>query len=144
MKVQFSVCAQSVSIDQLTSRLSIFNVLDQITVPAFPVFISELTFVALLRREHEEETEQFKCQLSVMQNGKQGATADSAVRFGGASVARLIFNFSGLAIQSPGDVDFNLTLPSGEVHTLAIPINQVSLAAGPDTQNSPAEPQAKA
>jgi hypothetical protein len=128
MKVQFSVCAQSIAIDQLTSRLSIFNVLDQINLPTFPVFIPELTFVAIVRREQEQDAEQFKCHLVIMQQGKQAASADSPIAFGGASVARLIFNFSGLAILLPGNIDFNLTLPGGEVHTLTIPVNQILTA----------------
>jgi hypothetical protein len=129
MKVQFSVCAQSIAIDQLTSRLSIFNVLDQINLPAFPVFIPELTFVALVRREQERDDEQFKCHLTVTQQGRQAAEADSPIGFFNASVARLIFNFSGLAIHTPGEISFNLTLPGEEIHTLTIPVNQVGSVA---------------
>jgi hypothetical protein len=56
-------------------------------------------------------------------------------------VARLVFNFSGLAIHSPGEIDFILTLPGGATHTLTIPVNQVGLAGSPDTPNRPPEPQ---
>jgi len=125
MKVQFAVCAQSIAIDQLTSRLSIFNVLDQVAVPAFPVFIPELTFVALIRREQEQDHDQLKCQLTITKQGKKSAEAESRIGFGSASVARLVFNFSGLAIHSAGEIDFNLTLPGGEIHTLTIPVNKV-------------------
>ena len=125
MKVQFAVCAQSIAIDQLTSRLSIFNVLDQVSVPTFPVFIPELTFVALIRRQQELDNEQFKCQLTITKQGKKSGEAESPIGFGSASVARLVFNFSGLAIQSEGEIDFNLTLPGGETHTLTIPVNKV-------------------
>jgi hypothetical protein len=141
MKVQFSVCAQSIAIDQLTSRLSIFNVLDQISLPAFPVFIPELTFVALVRREQEKDGDMFKCHLAIAKQGKQVAEAESPIGFDSASVARLVFNFSGLAIHSPGEIDFILTLPGGETHTLTIPVNQVGSTRSPDTIDPSPEPQ---
>ena len=141
MKVQFSVCAQSIAIDQLTSRLSIFNVLDQINLPAFPVFIPELTFVALVRREQEQDGEMFKCHLAIAKQGKLNAEAESPIGFDSASVARLVFNFSGLAIHLPGDIDFILTLPGGETHTLTIPVNQVGSTRSPDTLDQSPESQ---
>ena len=57
MEIQFVICSQSISIDQATSRLSLFNVLDNLTVPAFPVWIPELTIVASILRSPTDSME---------------------------------------------------------------------------------------
>jgi hypothetical protein len=145
MKVQFSLCAQSISIDQFSSRLSVFNVLEHVIVPSFPIFFPELTFVALVRADDRDDLESTiqRVNLIVSQADRILAQSVASMRFGGGPIARLIFNFSGLAIYSPVDLDFNLHMPTGEVHSLKIPVSQVSLPMSAQKQSESREPVGK-
>lgn len=131
MNVQFLLCAQSISVDQQTSRLSVFNVLEQINVPAFPIFIPELSLVALVRKEDGDDAEENECSLTISKGEKELTLAHAVFHFSTWPLARLIFNFSGLGIDSPGDIDFNLVLPKGIGYKLTIPVTHI-----PATVNS--------
>jgi hypothetical protein len=127
MNVQFSTCAQSVSIDQFSSRLSIFNVLEHVIVPTFPVIFPELTFVALVRGDDGElqSASSPRCTLRVFHSKRLLAMSAATIRFAGFPVVRLVFNFSGLGVTGPGDLDFQLNLPDGQGHSLKIPVSQI-------------------
>lgn len=128
MNVQFSICAQSISIDQLTNRVSIFNVLEQIVVPAFPVIVPELVLFALIQREDEPVDLDFACSMRITANRNLVAQVNGAVRFAVGPTSRLVFNFAGLPVQAPGEIVFDLEIQGAVAHSIAVPVLQVNVA----------------
>lgn len=121
MTVLLALCAGGVSVDRFSNRLSIFNVLEQLPSPSFPVWVPELTFLVVLRRENNEDVRfHTRCQVQLGEN----MIADNAalVDFEGTNNARLVLNFQGLPVPTPGDLIFRLLLPNHEPAAVTIPV----------------------
>jgi hypothetical protein len=124
MRVLLAVCAAGASVDRFSNRLSIFNVMEEIPSPTFPVWIPEMTFVVVLRKENNEPPQfQARCRVQVGEAVISEGTLD--VDFGPNNTARGIMNFQGLPITTPGDVTFHLLLPNNGEATVIIPAIRV-------------------
>jgi hypothetical protein len=112
MQVVFAVLAQSVSIDLLTNRLSLFNVIEGVQASHFPTILSDLVFAAVLRREPNDEV-RFDSTLTARMGQTLIAQANLAVDFEDKPNTRLIARFQGLPLVAPGTLEFNLVIPNG-------------------------------
>lgn len=135
MKIQLAVLAGSASIDRFTNRLSIFNVLDDISPPTLPVVIPEATFVMILRREAGEPSK-----LEGTVNIKIGdvliGRAVQEIDFEGGVTNRQVLNFQALPIFQSGDLTFELHLPSQQITALTIPVTSQSKESSETTLQS--------
>jgi hypothetical protein len=138
VNVLFALCAAGVSVDRFSNRLSIFNVLEQIASPGFPIWLPEVTFVVGLRREDNEEQRiegHVRIELGDNVIGQPNAVV---VDFEGGNTARQIMNFQGLPVPTPGDLTFRLFLPNNQVAAVTIPVTR----AGGNVV-APAQPAAR-
>jgi hypothetical protein len=126
MNVQFAILAQSVSVDRFTNRLSIFNVLDQIASPHFPVFLPELCFVVMLQRTANEPNT-FDTVIRISNGEAVIGQANMHVDFQGQLVNRSVSNFQGLPIFNPGEIQVNFNFPNGESVGARLPVLQLPL-----------------
>jgi len=124
MIVLLAVCAAGVSVDRFSNRLSIFNVLEQLPAPGFPIWVPELTFVVVLRREDPEES-RFQTQGQVQMGDNVIAETAVTVDFEGGNTTRQILNFQGLPVPSPGDLTFRLLLPGHNPAEVTIPVIRI-------------------
>jgi hypothetical protein len=134
VRVVLAVCAVGVSVDRFSNRLSIFNVMEGISSPSFPVWLSEISFIVVLRKENDEAANlRARCQVRIGDN----IISDSevAVDFGPNNDARQIVNFQGLPLPSPGDLVFRLLLPNDQEAAVTLPVvrvgEAVAVPAGP-------------
>lgn len=131
-KLEYFVVSQSVAVDQQTNRTSIFNVLETISAPKFPVNMDEATATALWRREPGDDGKDF--QVLVRVSGALVKPLESAANFRmEQSRHRIVVTILGLPIASPGDVKFELLLNGQHVaeHILTViaepqPVNQAT------------------
>jgi|SRR6185437_6696152 len=123
MKLQLAICAQGVSIDRLTNRLSIFNLLETIEAPRFPVFLPEVVFLVLLRREKDEPT-QFDGEVVVMLDDVTIAKGTAHVDFENSLQNRQVITFQGFPVPNPGELKFQLTFPNLEPFFTTLPVVQ--------------------
>src|SRR5260370_23499062 len=105
MKLVFAVLAQSVSLDQMTNRLSLFNLVEGIQAPGFPTVVAEIVFVAVLRRETADQST-FDATLTVRIGQTIIGLANIAVDFADKQNTRLIGTFQGLPVLTPGTLEF--------------------------------------
>jgi hypothetical protein len=113
MKLVFAVLAQSVSLDQMTGRLSLFNLVEGIQAARFPTVLAEIAFVAVLRREAADQN-RADATLTVRIGETIIGLANIAVDFQDKQSTRLIGNFQGLPVLTPGMLEFSLAIPNNE------------------------------
>jgi uncharacterized protein DUF6941 len=111
MKVQFALCAQAVTVDRTSNRLSIINVIDILPVSHFPHFIPGMTFVCLI--ESEDGDRDVKGFFQISSNGVLVGAAEVPINFTDNRLARIVLNFQGISVPKPGPLKFCMTLPNG-------------------------------
>lgn len=128
MTVVTAILAQSVSIDQITNRLSVFNVIEGIQADRFPVVMQELVFVAVLRREGNDPA-RFNTTLTVQIDETPIGRADLIVDFEDKPNTRLVGTFQGMPITGPGRLQFIMALPNTDPVTLSIQVMHTPVPA---------------
>jgi hypothetical protein len=123
MRMQFGIVAQSVAVDRFSNRLSIFNVCESIEAPRFPIFVPEIVFVLVLRREPTDPTI-FDTMLNVRLGEMAVGQANMHVDFESLMMNRQIANFQGLPIFAPGVLEFSFNLPDGSTISTIVPVVQ--------------------
>lgn len=113
MKVQFALCAQAVTVDRTSNRLSIFNVIDLLPVSNFPHFIPGIAFACLI--ENEESDRSVKGFFQIISNDVLVGAAEVPINFTENRLARIVLNFQGISVPKPGPLSFRMTLPDGTV-----------------------------
>jgi hypothetical protein len=88
MRVLLFACAESAAIDQGTNRVSLFNLLEEIASPVFPVVFPQLTMAAVSSRE-EMEPSLFTLSLRITLGGQQLVESSLSIDFQGALVRGL-------------------------------------------------------
>jgi hypothetical protein len=96
-------------VDQATNRLSLFNVLETVQAPRFPMLVLKCMAVALWRRDAGDEERDFQSMLRITLPG--GAVHQIETNFRIRRTRHRIVNrLSGLPIPEAGDVHFELLL----------------------------------
>jgi len=129
LRVQIAVLAQTVSVDRFTNRVSIFNLIDAIESPRFPLFIPELAFFALLRKE-SNDPEQFKVRVSISVGPSIIGSTEVQVDFQGSQNARILLNFQGLPVTEPKDLHIAVSLPNQQHFASDVMVIQSGQATG--------------
>jgi len=125
MKVQFALLAQSVSVDRFSNRLSIFNVMESIETPSFPIFVPEPVYLSLLRKE-EGDPNICEATLSMSIGGAVVGKSNLHIDFQDSLHCRQIINWQGIPILEPKNLQLQLALPGQQPHTLEIPVTKAA------------------
>ena len=112
-KLKALLCSEGVAVDIATKQMSIFNVIDQVSAPAFPVAMGSLCVVVFLERDAEEKA-QYQGVLTLRNNGKELGAMAVPVNFKGTRMNRSIAKFQGVPIQELGFLEITFSL-DGEV-----------------------------
>jgi hypothetical protein len=129
MYLQAGIAARSIVVDKFTNHLHIFNVLDSVQVPNYPLLLSELSFLTILRRENNDPSEQ-TCDVKIYVGNEVVAAAQLLVKFENFLVSRQILNFQQFVITSPGNLKYEMTTAIGQKIEFEILVTQ----AGRDPQ----------
>ena len=101
--------------------------IDTIETARFPLFIPEMAFFALLRKQ-ANEPEKFKVRISLSAGPSTVGTAEVQVDFLGLPNSRIIVNFQGLPITEPRNLRVSMTLPGDENFEFEVPVLQTAPA----------------
>ena len=141
MRSIICLAAQGVIRNAEDNNISVFNILEGITVEGFPLYIPQVTFFVLLERTLAEEGHvvgHFAATLS----GRNIHELDVDINFQGQLRNRVIMSIRGLVLPNPGTLSFSLTFPTGLSANYVVEANAV---AGAEAQASPSlPPQANA
>lgn len=107
--MEFFLVSEDLSIDQQTNRLSLFNVLEQIKGPNFPLVLRSAAAISLWVEEDGDQGRDFQCMLRIiLPNGRQH-NFTSNFRFGSRR-HRVIMRLQGFPIDEPGILQFEVLL----------------------------------
>ena len=65
------MCAQNVIIDRLTNTLSVIEVIDEISPPAYPFWFPKFTIASLFKKNPDESEDVYEANLIVKVNDKK-------------------------------------------------------------------------
>ena len=122
-RLDYFVVAQGISVDQSTNSLSIFNVLEELRSPGFPILIPMLSAISVWIPEAEDDGRDFQCILRVTLPGEE--SRDIAHNFViGRTRHRLIQRLQGVPIQRAGEIRMQLLLNGATMHDYVVPAIQ--------------------
>ncbi len=107
MKVHYITCATSSSLDTSSNQLSLFHILDEISGPAFPLFLPSFCVAALFEREAKDAVVQ-PFILAISLDGMLIASFSMSVDFSGSRRNRSVNTVRGLTLPTPGLVTIGL------------------------------------
>jgi len=107
--MEFFIVSEEVSVDQQTNRLSLFNVLEQITAPDFPSMLLSGAAVSLWVAEPGDDELDFQCTLRIITPGGGHREFPSNFTFR-SSRHRVIHRIQGVPIKEPGVLRFEVLL----------------------------------
>lgn len=133
MDVLFCLCADSATVDRTTNRLSIFNVIEQISGPTFPGFFPSLALVLMVRRK-KSEPNSVDLKTVGTQDGKKIFELPFTLSFQTHLQARAVLTLQGIPLHKPGVLKFSVMNKNKEIGSWPIPL----IHAGQTTINLPA------
>lgn len=111
MELIFVAGAQSSSVDNQTGRLSLFHILEQVQVTAFPSSLS-LTLVGVFAKDADEPDDQ-SVRLKVELGDTVVFDSPVAISFRGKLRNRVLTAMNGLGVPGPGALSFSFLSESG-------------------------------
>lgn len=108
--MEFFIVSEELSVDQQTNRLSLFNVIEQIAGPIFPLVWSAVA-VSLWVAEPGDEERDFQCTLRVITPGGEPRDFTSNFTFRSRTRRhRVIQRLQGFSTKEPGLLRFEVLL----------------------------------
>jgi hypothetical protein len=149
MRVEMFACAESAVIDQGTNRLSVFNFLEDIFAPVFPLAYPQATIAIIASRE-ETEPSTFDLNLRLTSTVQEQPLLQAPLRidFQSRGRARVLAQIAGLPVPGPGRLRFSLLTGDDELAAWEVAVIQVSeprivvQPTGPTGPAAPATPSA--
>lgn len=125
-----ALCADGVVRDCETNHVSIFNIMEQIAVPGFPVFLPRFSVFNLLTREANDPSVH-ECELVISNNDAVIVTTPIRVDFQDKMRNRCTVVIGGLTIANPGRVTATLRSGGAQLSSYCI---EVILTRPPEAQ----------
>jgi len=108
-RMEFFLVSEELSVDQQTNRLSLFNVLEQIASPNFPLVLLTAVAVSLWVADPGDDINDFQCTLRVIPPNGEPRDFPSNFRFR-SNRHRVIQRLQGFPINEPGVLRFEVLL----------------------------------
>ncbi len=127
--MEFFLVSEDISVDQQTNRLSLFNVIEQLTISNFPFPLPFAASVSLWVAEDGDEGQDFQCILRILL--PDGKKHDFPTNFNFKTRRhRVIQRIQGVPISKPGLLRFEVLLngkhqASHEIDILEIDPNEL-------------------
>jgi len=137
MVVQLALIAQTVSVDRFTNRVSIFNLIDTIDAPQFPIFIQEMAFLSVLRRNVDEPSKS-QAELTVSVGEIIVGKSLIQIDFQSGRSARQIAYLNGIPVPNANNLKLQLVIAGHDPFVIEIPVSQ----SGPGSAALPFQPSA--
>lgn len=131
-RLEFFIVSEDMSIDQFTNRLSLFNILEELAIPALPFVLPSAIAVSLWMMEAGDDELDFQCLLRVtMPNDTQ---LEFTTNFKTSSRRhRVIQTIQGVTLNNPGVLRFEVLLNGKHAASHEVDVSMIRV----DTDNSP-------
>jgi hypothetical protein len=129
MEARLVACAQLVSIDQRTNSLSLFNLIEEINLPAFPFAFPYMTVAVLLLREANEPSAPANLSLRLFMGDQQVFSRDLTANFQQHLRMRLVVDIQAIVFQTPGIMRVTVNQDDRELGAWKIYVNNIGPGA---------------
>jgi hypothetical protein len=131
-RLEFFVVSESVSVDQQTNRLSLFNVIEQVASTNFPSALPSAVAVSMWIAEDGDDVRDFQCTLRItLPNGNPYEFA-SNFKFR-ARRHRVIQRVEGFPLNEPGVLRFEVLLNGERAASHEVDVSQKDATDSPPT-----------
>ncbi len=117
------VAAEGIVRDAETNNISVFNILENLSVTSFPLFMQKLYVLCYIRREDGDPT-QIDCEIKVSINDDELVAMPLRLDFLDQNVNRATGLIQGLAIPSPGTLHFVFLYDGSELNSYTITVKK--------------------
>jgi hypothetical protein len=125
MEALFLVCAESLALDQRRNTLSLFHVIEEWNIPAFPLAVPYMVIVGLLKRTAEEPEAPEGVQLRITLANQEIFLGPISVNFQGRLRMRSITELGGLVILNPGVLSVSIIEGVRQLATWSVVVNHI-------------------
>ncbi len=146
MKALFLICAEGATVDQRSNTLSLFKIIEELNISAFPSVISAFTIAVLITRAASEPTDVNDAYVRIELGNQEIFRHPTLLRFQERNRLRIILEIGGLLIPSPGELKATLNINGQELASWLIPVvnigqpvvqNELSLSPIESEQQKP-------
>lgn len=107
-KLEYFLVSESVSVDQLTNRTSLFNILEEVKANKFPAVIPQVVVTSAWNREIGDEDIDYQVKVRISLPGEE-EPKNFPMNFKIESDRHRLFQgFEHLQIQQPGELKFEV------------------------------------
>jgi hypothetical protein len=103
LKVRYIFLCEGASVDQFSNQVTAFQIIEDMTLPSFPMLIPKFAAVASLVKADDDPDEQVLA-FRILLNGEEIVSQEIHPLFRGKekTSSRVVFNFGGLPLMAPG------------------------------------------
>jgi len=126
MEATLLICANAISVDQRSNTLSLFNILEEINSPSFPMVVPYMVLVAMLTRGADEPNVFADLTLSMDVDGEvffQGNL--NPADFQQKLSSRLVVDMQGLIVPKAGMMRVVMSRPENPIGLWKIRVNNI-------------------
>lgn len=121
---KLTVCAESIVRDAETNTVSVFNVLEEIGAPTFPLTIPKLSVLFILERG-ADDPETIECVVTLTLKENELGGISGPVEFRGTLATRLIVVVEGTVLAEPGVLIASISLSERELGSWGIRVYEL-------------------
>jgi len=136
MKTLLTTCVESFAVDQLTNRLSLFHIFDEINAASFPILVPSMTVVVFWEAEASDLVDgPLNFDIAISLDNDQLGKISGVFEMGGRSRGRHLATLNGVVIQKPGRLIFRVFVKEAETGYWDMPVNGVGITEAPKQPN---------
>jgi len=124
MRSILALSSEGIVVDKKSNNASVFNILEKLSSPAFPLFFPKIYFFCMLKREADEPSE-YELNLHVINNENVILQQTLSANFRDQLRHRHIMEIGGMPIPAPGQLKFSLRLNEDELASYSIEVVQI-------------------
>lgn len=126
MNIRFVTCAQSLSVDQRSNALSLFHVIEELNIPAFPSALPYMAVVAFFQRTNDEPNDPEGIQIILALGEEELVRQPLVASFQGRLRMKVIAEIAGIVLGAPGVLNVTIQYREEARSTWPIIINNIA------------------
>jgi hypothetical protein len=107
MKFKFIVISESSSVDKGSGNLSIFNIIESIKGPSFPILIPKMTVSSIIEFEEQDKSEHILT-LEIKQKNEDSLISQVPLKGNKNKTAKVGIKVNGYIVKEPGAIEILL------------------------------------
>ena len=130
--LEFFVVSESVSVDQITNRVSVFNILDRLVPQRFPALLPKCVAVCCLDLDEGEVGEDFQAMIRITTPEDEEVREFRANFRPAGPSARVFHRFAGIPVRAQGTMRFEFLVNNDSKATHRITVEAADPGAPSD------------